>query len=74
MVGLEYDTCCWRIRLMHLRYFDNIPGETPDFNNPNLERESSTQVQILLKGMGGFGSSVTGILDDMIRGFKEREY
>ena len=74
MFGLEYDTCCWMVRLLHLRYFDNVPGETPDFNNPNLERENSTQFQIVLKGMGGFGNRVTGILDDMIRGFREREY
>ena len=74
MYGLEYDTCCWRVRLLHLRYFDNISGENTDFNNPDLERESSTQVQIVLKGMGGFGSRVTGILKDMIRGFEEREF
>ena len=74
MVGLEYDTCCWQVRLLHLRYFDNVSGEDTDFNDPDLERESSTQVQIVLKGMGGFGSRVTGILQDMIRGFDEREY
>jgi LPS-assembly protein len=74
MYGLEYDTCCWRVRLLHLRYFDNIPGSNPDYTDPNLERENSTQVQIVLKGMGGFGSRVTDILEDMIRGFEEREY
>ena len=74
MVGLEYNTCCWQVRVLHLRYFDNVSGENTDFNSPDLERESSTQVQIVLKGMGGFGSRVTGILQDMIRGFDEREY
>jgi LPS-assembly protein len=74
MYGLEYDTCCWMVRLMHLRYFDNIPGSTPDFNDPNLERENSTQIQVVLKGMGGFGNRVSGILEDMIRGFNEREF
>ena len=74
MVGLEYDTCCWKVRVLHLRYFDNVSGALTDFNNPDLERESSTQVQIVLKGMGGFGSRVTGILQDMIRGFEDREY
>jgi LPS-assembly protein len=74
MYGLEYDTCCWRVRLLHLRYVDNIPGQTPDLNDPNLEREDSTQVQFVLKGMGGFGSRVTNILEDMIRGFDERDY
>jgi LPS-assembly protein len=74
MIGVEYDTCCWQIRLLHLRYYDTVPGQTPDFNDPNLEREHSTQVQIVLKGMGGFGNRVTGLMEDMIRGYKAREY
>ncbi len=74
MVGVEYDTCCWMIRLLHLRYFDTRAGQIPDFDNPDLEREYSTQFQIVLKGMGGFGSRVSGLLKDMIRGFEEREY
>ena len=74
MFGVEYDSCCWTVRLLHLRYFDNVPGEFPDFSNPNLEREQSTQVQFIFKGMAGFGSRVTDILEEMIRGFKEREY
>ncbi len=74
MFGLEYDSCCWTARILHLRYFDNIPGLIPDFSNPNLEREESIQVQFVLKGLGGFGSRVTTILEEMIRGFEEREY
>ncbi len=74
MVGLEYDTCCWKVRLLHLRYFDTVPGGTNDFNNPDLERERSTQVQIILKGLGGFGDRVEGLLEDMIRGYEDREY
>ena len=74
MVGLEYDSCCWTVRLLHLRYFDNVSGRIPDFNDPDLERESTTQFQIILKGMGGFGDRITSIMEDMIRGFEEREY
>jgi LPS-assembly protein len=74
MAGIEYDTCCWTVRLLHLRYYDNVSGQVPDFNNPNLEREHSTQVQIVLKGMGGFGDRISSIMEDMIRGYEEREY
>ena len=73
LIGIEYDTCCWKFRLLHLRYFDTVPGQIPDFTDPELERENSTQFQIVLKGMGGFGNRVEGLLDDMIRGFEERE-
>ncbi len=72
MFGVEYDSCCWQVRLLHLRYYDGISGN-PDFSDPTLEREDSTQVQIVLKGMGGFGSKASGIMKDMIRGFTDSE-
>ncbi|MDG1388206.1 MAG: LPS-assembly protein LptD [Halioglobus sp.] len=74
MFGVEYDTCCWKVRLLHLRYFDSTAGENPGFIDPTLEREDSTQVQIVLKGMGGVGSRASGIMKDMIRGFTDSEY
>jgi LPS-assembly protein len=74
MAGVEYDTCCWTVRLLHLRYYDNVSGRIPDFTNPDLEREHSTQIQIVLKGMGGFGDRITTIMGEMIRGYEEREY
>jgi LPS-assembly protein len=74
MAGVEYDTCCWTVRLLHLRYFNNVSGQLPDLNDPDLERENSTQFQIVLKGMGGFGDRITEIMKNMIRGFEEREY
>ncbi len=74
MFGVEYDSCCWTVRLLQLRYYNNDSGTIPDFSNPNLERESTVQFQFLLKGMGGFGNRITTIMQDMIRGFDEREY
>ena len=59
---------------MHLRYYDNVNSDLPDFNNPNLEREHTTQIQIILKGMGGYGNRITELMEDMIRGFEERDY
>ena len=72
MVGFEYDNCCWRIRILYMRYIDTERGEIPDFNDPNLDRENAIQVQFLLKGMGGFGGRVDNLLKDMIRGFADR--
>ncbi len=74
MVGVEYDTCCWTVRLLQLRYYNNVSGVVTDFSNPDLERDSTVQFQFLLKGMGGFGNRITNIMQDMIRGFDEREY
>ena len=72
MVGFEYDDCCWRVRLLYMRYIDTLLGEIIDFRDPNLERESSFQLQVVLKGMGGFGGRVEELLTDMIRGFTKR--
>ena len=55
-----------------MRYVDTLVGDIPDFSDPNLERESSFQIQVLLKGMGGFGGRVDELLGDMIRGFSKR--
>lgn len=75
MVGIEYENCCWIVRLMHLRYYDNETSRfIPDFSNPDLQQEHTTQVQFVLKGMGGFGSRIPTVLEDMIRGYQEREY
>ncbi|GAB5413357.1 MAG: LPS-assembly protein LptD [Congregibacter sp.] len=69
MVGIEYDSCCWRVRLLHLRYFDTVRDAIPDFTSPDLDREYATQVQFVLKGLGGFGDGVEQLMGDMIRGF-----
>jgi LPS-assembly protein len=74
MLGVEYDTCCWTVRLLQLQYYNNVSGVIPDFNNPDLERERTVQFQFLLKGMGGFGNRITNIMQSMIRGYDEREY
>jgi len=71
MVGFEYDDCCWQLRLLYMRYIDTA-GNIPDLNDKSLARENAVQFQFVLKGMGGFGSRVENLLNDMIRGFSER--
>ena len=73
MIGFEYDNCCWRLRLLYMRYIDTDRNAIPDFNDPSLNRENAIQIQFLLKGMGGFGGRVENLLGDMIRGFTERQ-
>lgn len=74
MIGIEYDSCCWRIRLLHLRYFDTVRGIVPNFDSPELDREYATQVQFELKGLGGFGDGVEQLMSEMIRGFSRLAY
>ncbi|MEE4109376.1 MAG: LPS assembly protein LptD, partial [Halieaceae bacterium] len=74
MVGIEYDSCCWQVRLLHLRYFDTVSDRIPDFDNPDLDREYATQVQFVLKGLGGFGTGVERLMTDLIQGFDRLAY
>jgi len=71
MFGFEYNSCCWRIRILHQRFFDIVNEELVDFADPNLERERATHVQIELKGLGGFGNRVSTLLTSLIRGFDD---
>jgi len=72
MLGVEYDDCCWRVRMLYMRFVDTAPGQVPDFSDPDLERERAFQFQVVLKGMGGFGGRVDNLMTDMIRGFNDR--
>lgn len=74
MVGIEYDNCCWQVRLLHLRYFDTANDFVPDFANPDLERQFATQIQVVLKGLGGFGTGVERLMGDLIQGFNRLAY
>jgi LPS-assembly protein len=39
MLGFEYDSCCWRIRLLYLRYFDTVRDEVPNFDSPGARSQ-----------------------------------
>ena len=62
--GVEYDTCCWKLRLVGRRFNQNIDG---DYNN-------SIQLQLVLKGLGQIGSPIDDLLEQNIRGYDDRDY
>lgn len=62
LVGVEYDSCCWRFRVL---YQAGIDG-----NNKHTE---GIYFQFQLKGLGGLGGPVDGILQDSIPGYELRE-
>ncbi len=69
LFGIEYDSCCWKARLLYSRYLDRVPGQR--FISPiysGLNREESIQIQILLKGMGSLGPRVEKLMSSMIKG------
>ncbi|WP_245749881.1 LPS-assembly protein LptD [Marinobacter zhejiangensis] len=61
LAGLEYNSCCWSLQLVHQNYLTD-----------DEELESRVLFQIQLKGLGGSGDSSSAIAD-AIYGFDERE-
>jgi LPS-assembly protein len=57
--GVEYDSCCWAIRVVGRSYITNIEGDT---NNSIL-------VQLELKGLGNVGQNVESLLRQSVPGY-----
>ncbi|EPJ53193.1 MAG: hypothetical protein OFPI_11170 [Osedax symbiont Rs2] len=61
-LGLEYESCCWKTRLVY----------RDEFKDPN--RDKTIALQFILKGLGGIGKSTNKELRDKIKGYQKREY
>ena len=64
--GIEYNDCCWRLRLLFRRYLDHAAARSLDQVDP----DSGFFLQILFKGLGAFGGRVDSILQRSIRGYR----
>lgn len=60
VAGMEYESCCWGIRIFSRRFIRNIQGE---FDNALF-------MQAEFKGLAGFGSSAAGFLRRNIPGYE----
>ena len=63
--GIEYNDCCWRIRLMARRFLDSPTGR----NLETVEADEGIFLQIVFKGLAGFGDKVESVLRRGIRGY-----
>ncbi|WP_406828397.1 LPS-assembly protein LptD [Microbulbifer sp. ARAS458-1] len=71
LAGIEYDTCCYRTRLLWRRELDN---DLADVVPPEeLEFDEGVYIELQLKGLAGIGGSVTRILTQGIANFEQRE-
>ena len=68
IVGVEYESCCWRARLVNRRYLK----ESNDADEI-VEPSQGIYLQFELKGLGGLGGSLDRMLDESISGYRERE-
>ena len=71
-VGLQYESCCWAIRLVHHRHIiSNF--DTQDFLNENRDEfDSGFMLQFVIKGLNGQQTNVgtEDMFNSSIFGFK----
>lgn len=66
LLGLEYDSCCWAMRVLGGRTFRNLNAEfAPVYNN-------NVYLQVLLKGLGSISTSDPyNVLNTYIPGYND---
>ena len=70
IAGLEYDNCCYTVRVLARRWIDNDA-----LFHGNVDDNTGVFLQFELKGFGSvLGGNVSGILNNGISGYREREY
>lgn len=69
--GFEYDSCCWKLRLIN-RYW--VDYDDDEYITSTSKADRGVFLQIILKGLGGVvGNQVEGFLDQGIQGYRQRE-
>lgn len=70
--GFEYDSCCWKVRLVNRYWMDyNENSLNPDLND---EADNGIFLQLVFKGLGDItGTKVESFLDKGIQGYRRRE-
>jgi LPS-assembly protein len=58
-VGVEYKSCCWRLRAIGRRFVSNRTGE----------QDTGIYVQLELNGLSSVGSAADSFLEGAVRGY-----
>ncbi len=67
--GLEYSNCCLQVRLLARRFLD--APTTQSF--AEVEGDEGVFLQIVFKGLAGFGTKVESVLERGVRGYRSPE-
>jgi LPS-assembly protein len=66
--GLQYDSCCWSLRMAFSHQWDHT-----DLNNPSHQiYNNAVYVEFILKGLGNFGSDLEPVLTNDFDGYNYR--
>jgi LPS-assembly protein len=69
--GIEYSDCCLQVRLMARHFLDSRGSGIVNFEN--VEADDGIFLQIVFKGLAGFGTQVESALERGIRGYRTPE-
>ncbi len=64
--GIEYNDCCWRVRLLVRRYRDHPAARSL----AEGDSDSGLFLQLLFKGLGGLGGRLESMLERSVRGYR----
>lgn len=65
--GVQYNNCCWSVRLLQSRYEDGIDGDN------NTQYSQDIYLEFSLHGLGALGSGKPGaLLEESIPGYNDR--
>jgi LPS-assembly protein len=64
--GLEYEDCCLQVRLLARHFLDS--PTTRNFDE--VEADDGIFLQIVFKGLAGFGTKVESVLERGVRGYR----
>ena len=64
--GIEYSDCCLQVRLMARRFLDSPTARNFEF----IEADDGIFLQIIFKGLAGFGTKVESVLERGVRGYR----
>jgi len=69
LAGIEYNDCCWKLRLIARRYLD-----TPSAREfANAVTRTGVFVQVVFKGLASLDDSAENLLSESIRGYVTEE-
>ena len=65
--GLEYSSCCWRLRVLGRRFITNRGDE----GSRTGEQDTGIYLQLELTGLASVGSAADAFLSNAIRGYRK---
>ena len=71
-IGIEKETCCWRLRVIGRRYING--ATTTNILAPDAKPENAVFVQLELKGLTSFGDQVDTFLQRNLSGYRPYDY